>query len=411
MSRKWYRSIVSLGMALSLVLLSTSPALASTGADLKTKINNLAKKKTQANNTVSSLNSKIKSNQSKQKSIQQQLADLQSQIVVAWSHIHAKEATISKTKNEIATLNGQIADVKSRISKRDQLLKARVKAMYETSGSNDTIQLLLSANNFADFVSRVLALNTIASNDQHILTQQKQDKLKLDQQQSDVQTKLTSLQKDLKQLSAMNQSIQKQKKEQQALLTKLQTQAKTLEKEKFSQQEIATNLAKEQAATQKAYDLWKQEQARKARSRSNSSTNSSALMSWPIVGGKNHITSPYGYRTFLNEFHHGIDIGVPEGTPIHAAASGVVFRAYPSSSYGNVVMLTSYINGQEYTTVYAHENHYIVHGGETVHKGDVIGYVGHTGQAFGSHLHFAVYKGNWTPPPHPNTIDPMSVLP
>lgn len=94
-----------------------------------------------------------------------------------------------------------------------------------------------------------------------------------------------------------------------------------------------------------------------------------------------------------------------------AAADGVVFRAYLSSSYGYCAMITHYINGLEYTTIYAHMQRYLVSDGEVVKQGQVIGYMGHTGEATGPHLHFEVYHGPWTPPPHPGTINPVTVLP
>ena len=123
------------------------------------------------------------------------------------------------------------------------------------------------------------------------------------------------------------------------------------------------------------------------------------------------VTSGYGYRSFDNGFHPGIDIAPSAGTPVVAAASGVVFRAYRSSSYGNCVMITHYIDGQEYTTVYAHLQSYTVGSQQSVREGQVIGYVGSTGESTGPHLHFEVYRGEWNPPPHPGTINPLSVLP
>ena len=421
---KRYRALFSIGLAFALFFLSFSfdhSAMASTGTDLKQKINDLSKQKQEKKDQLSQTQQKLQANKSKQQSVQQQLTDLQSQIAETNSKITTKQHTISNTKSEITGLQNQINVLKDRIKRRDILLKKRVKAMYETGSSTDYLQLLLSSENFGDFVGRVVVLSTIANQDQKILDQQKADKSDLDSQESSMQTKLMSLQKDVADLNDLQASLSDKKKKQQSLLSELQSQQKDLEKEVFSQQEIADNVAKQQAAAQTAYNLWKQDEARKAEeakkaaaqggstastSRSTSS-NAGAILAWPVAGG--YVTSPYGPRS--GGFHPGIDIGKGEGTPIHAAADGVVFRSYLSSSYGNCVMITHYINGQMYTTVYAHMNSRLVSDNQVVHQGQVIGYMGHTGEAFGAHLHFEVYRGPWNPPPHPGTINPLSVLP
>jgi septal ring factor EnvC (AmiA/AmiB activator) len=421
---KRFRAILSVGLALTLFFLSfpfEHPAKASTGSDLKQQINDLTKQKQEKSNQVNQTKQKLQANKGKQQGVQQQLTDLQNQIAETNSKITTKQHTISNTKLQIADLQKQINVIKDRIKRRDVLLKQRVKAMYETGNSADYLQLLLASHNFGDFVGRVVMLGTIASQDKKILDQQRADKVHLDSQQSSVETKLTSLQKDVADLGNLQASLADKKKQQQSLLATLQSQQKDLEKEAFSQQEIADNVAKQAASAKAAYNLWKQEEARKAEaakqtssqggsqgqtSRSTSS-NAGAILAWPVAGG--YVTSPYGPRA--GGFHPGIDIGKGMGTPIHAAADGVVFRSYLSSSYGNCVMITHYINGQEYTTVYAHMESRSVSDGQVVHSGQVIGYMGDTGEAFGPHLHFEVYRGQWNPPPHPGTINPITVLP
>lgn len=114
----------------------------------------------------------------------------------------------------------------------------------------------------------------------------------------------------------------------------------------------------------------------------------------PAVG---RLTSNHGWRDLGEgaEFHYGIDLANKEGTPVVAASDGVVFRASPLSTYGNVVMMTHSIEGHIFTTVYAHLSQYKVSVGERIHKGQVIGYMGHTGRAYGSHLHFEIHTTPW----------------
>jgi len=122
---------------------------------------------------------------------------------------------------------------------------------------------------------------------------------------------------------------------------------------------------------------------------------SSQGLIWPVSGP---VTSPFGYR--WGRLHAGIDIGVPYGTPIHAAASGTVVLAGWTGGYGNYTCID---HGGGLATCYAHQSSYAVFGGAQVAQGQVIGYVGNTGHSFGAHLHFEV-RINGTP------VDPLGYL-
>jgi murein DD-endopeptidase MepM/ murein hydrolase activator NlpD len=104
---------------------------------------------------------------------------------------------------------------------------------------------------------------------------------------------------------------------------------------------------------------------------------------WPVHGP---ISSGFGPRGG-GEFHPGIDIAVPSGTPIHAAAAGRVTTAGYSGGYGNLVVIQ---HEGPYATAYGHQSRLEVYVGEAVQQGQLIGYVGTTGNSTGPHLHFEV---------------------
>jgi murein DD-endopeptidase MepM/ murein hydrolase activator NlpD len=123
---------------------------------------------------------------------------------------------------------------------------------------------------------------------------------------------------------------------------------------------------------------------------------------WPAVGP---ITTKFGVpgSDWIGGYHMGLDIGAPSGSPIVAAADGVVeFAGFDNThGYGNNVLIYHH---DGYETLYAHMSRVEAESGEGVHQGDVIGYVGQTGFAIGPHLHFEVRL-------HETKIDPEPLLP
>ncbi len=106
---------------------------------------------------------------------------------------------------------------------------------------------------------------------------------------------------------------------------------------------------------------------------------------WPVRGGQ--ITSYYGMRN--GRFHQGIDIGAPNGTPILASDNGLVVFEGWYSAYGRLII----IEHGEYFTYYAHNSSNKVGVGDIVEQGEMIGYIGVSGNATGPHLHFEIRSG------------------
>jgi murein DD-endopeptidase MepM/ murein hydrolase activator NlpD len=124
---------------------------------------------------------------------------------------------------------------------------------------------------------------------------------------------------------------------------------------------------------------------------------------WPV--GYRTISSGYGSRPSPfgrgREYHSGLDIGAPYGTPIYATADGVVQTASYSGGYGNMVLI---YHGYGFTTLYGHMSRMAVKRGQSVKCGQIIGYVGSTGRSTGPHVHYEVRV-------YGNPVSPFRYLP
>ena len=122
---------------------------------------------------------------------------------------------------------------------------------------------------------------------------------------------------------------------------------------------------------------------------------------WPAEGW---ISATYGYRqdpfTGERDFHPAVDISTHRGQPVYATATGRVHSAARNGAYGNLVEID---HGFDLTTRYGHLSEFAVEVGDTVLRGDVIGYVGATGRATGYHVHYEIWSAG-------RTVNPMQLL-
>lgn len=122
---------------------------------------------------------------------------------------------------------------------------------------------------------------------------------------------------------------------------------------------------------------------------------------WPTSG---YLSCGYGWRidpfTKKNDFHQGLDISAPMGEPIVAPASGVVTLAGPKGGYGNILAIDHDFG---YQTRFGHLSRFAVRPGQSVKRGQVVGYVGNTGKSTGPHLHYEVWV-------HDEAVNPIQFI-
>ena len=129
----------------------------------------------------------------------------------------------------------------------------------------------------------------------------------------------------------------------------------------------------------------------------------SALQRRMVAAAAKTITSSFGQRedpvlgNGEGEFHKGLDISAPNGAPIRATGEGVVKSAQMENGYGRAVVID---HGHGVETLYGHMSGFAVMAGQTVVRGQVIGYVGHSGRVTGNHVHYEVRIRNTPVNPH-----------
>lgn len=311
--------------------------------------------------------------------------------------ISAKETEISKKEDEL---------VQAKVDENTQYdsMKKRIKYMYE-NGNTHFIEILCDSKSIGEFLNNAEYINTISTYDRNMLVEF-QDVVK------EVEKQEENLQAEYKELNTMQDDIVKKQESLTALINEKSAEIASLDSELTQTNSKIKKLEEAAAAAQR-----KQQEAAAAAAAAASSGSSSGSgggssyvpSNSVVVSGSGQFTNPcpgasisstFGYRDFDGAFHKGLDLAAAEGTPTYAAAAGTVIIAGWSSSAGNWVVID---HGNGLVTKYMHHSALAVSAGQTVTKGQQIGYVGNTGNSFGAHLHFQVEVNG-------SAVDPQGYL-
>ena len=345
---------------------------------------------------------------------------LNGQIGGLTTQIHSLEARVGDVSSQLSALQADLRLHQRRLAKLNELyrlqtirfhnlrheyaisvqrLDQRLVTIYKQS-SPSTVDILLAARNFQDVLDEFDYLGAIAAQDKKVAAQVATAKQAVMRARAKTAVVRRGLRQETRVIDARAQqqailrgelvssrdqlATTRAGKSHALVITKAQEQAEIQESQAI-QAASAAIAAKLQAA-----------QASSSTSGQAAATPSAAGFIWPVSGP---ITSSFGMR--WGTLHPGIDIGVPTGTAIHAAAAGTVVYCGWEEGYGNLVVIDHH-NGLG--TAYGHQSRVAVSCGQDVAQGDVIGYSGCTGFCTGPHVHFEV-RVNGTP------VDPLGYLP
>lgn len=341
------------------------------------------------------------------------------------------EQKIDQARATIEEMNGKIKELEARLSLSEEkyqgtidAFKERLKALYVSGGSSlGTLEILLDSSSLSEFFTRQELVEVMAQRDQSMLdqldaymaeTQSDREELVVAQQEvADSKKAIEAAQDELEVLYEENDLLvaslegqQAQAQEQivanEAEDAELQAQLEALIAERNRQEEEKRQQALQNQQAQNGGSDGG-EGATQPSGGTGVEPVTPGLQSgfspiWPLPGvGVGSITGHFG-DMYFNGPHNGLDIGAGYGTPIVAAQAGEVISAQYHWSWGNNVLIW---HNETFSTRYAHMSSIAVSAGQYVEQGQIIGYVGSTGESFGNHLHFEVYYGGSRVDPDP----------
>ena len=337
--------------------------------------------------------SQIEETNTKLEYVQEELSDTLLKVQETEDKIMQYEKDIEELATKMENLQKSIDEANIALTESEQtyqeksnLLAKRLVAMYE-AGETQYLDILLNSRDITDFISRYYVIQEIAEYDSILIHQIEEEKNNLE---------------------ITKQKLEKEQGELKIIKSKSEQTSIVLSNMKTLQQSYVDDLTEGEKILQEQLTEYKKEQEEIER-QIELATNAidpdiqytGGEMLWPVAISGTAITSNYGVREHpiqgVVREHTGIDIGnTPLGSPVVAAADGLVTYAGWLVGYGNCVMIN---HGDGIVTLYGHGNKILTTVNTEVKQGDVIMEVGSTGNSTGPHLHFEVrVNGEYTNP-------------
>ncbi len=411
---KKFAATVTLG---ALLIGGTSPTYA---ASLTEKQKKVQEQRQKNSSEQSKANSSIQSREQAISKEQQEINKLDAELQDVINDVAQKKAEIRATEEKIKKLQAQIKKYEAKMKAQEDLMKDRMATMQKNGGSSvNWAEFIFGSKDFGDLITRMITAGTIQENDQQIFEEYEATKEKLAKAQADLKAERDSLVKQKEELEKRQKELDQKMKERAAKIKKLEAEKVKFESKLMSLREMEDTLKAQEQAIQAEIEAQRraEEEARRAAaaaaaakkqqgssSNSGSSATTAPVASAPASGGmfqrpaSGRLSQGWGPASGANgySFHNALDIAGPVGTPIYAAQTGTVLRAGWGGAYGNHVMIAHVINGQVWTTVYAHMSSVSVSAGQRVSQGQNLGGMGSTGNSTGSHLHFEIHRGGYS---------------
>lgn len=378
-TKKRFLSVLCLGaILLTGALFGAKNETLAAGDDPATQIKNLEKDLAGVRNERSAAQqalNRAKSGKSAQIALKEQY---DREIVAIDEQLRTTDALIEQYELSISETQQNIEELVAEQGNQQELFDEMVRMSFEY-GSDSYLELLFGAEDFSDFLSRIDLISYHLSYNRSVIEKMKEVEDNLHTNEENLRSSKENLENYKQSKETLREEFETKSAESTALISRLAD----------DEAEAAAALKIIQESEKKLQN----DIEALTRELNSTSTYSGGKFKWPLAtSGTN--TSGWEWRTNpitkRREFHNGIDIAAPKGTNIYAAADGTVVKCEWYGGYGNCVIIN---HGGGVMTLYGHCNSLNVKNGQSVKAGDVIAYVGTTGQSTGYHLHFTVYEG------------------
>jgi murein DD-endopeptidase MepM/ murein hydrolase activator NlpD len=319
--------------------------------------------------------------------LQGRIGTLQSKEANAQADLDAKRAQLEKTQSELRYERRRLVRLRARLAQARTALAQRLVDLYQAD-KPDIVTVIMSSKGFADLLERGEFMERVSEQDQNII------KIVRDAKADATATakRLDVLERRQQKLAAIVQQRRDEiaQAKQGLIDTKVglagtrADKARALGTVRAQRKQLEGNLSGLKAEQAKIQATLQQAQGTLP---AGPIQHGNGSLIWPVNGP---ITSPFCERRAWESCHPGIDIGVPSGTPIRAAAAGRVALLQSAGASGGYGNFTCIQHTGAMSTCYAHQSSFAVSMGQQVSQGQVIGYSGCTGLCFGPHLHFEV---------------------
>jgi murein DD-endopeptidase MepM/ murein hydrolase activator NlpD len=385
--------LIALIAALPFALWLFVPVL-SDGAPISSRIEEKKRQIERKKNRERLLTTTIQGYTERIDNLQGDITTLQERQVRLEADLSRKRAELERIQDLLREERIRLVKLRARLAEARAALSERLVQLYKAD-KPDVVTVILESDGFADLLERTEFMQRVSQQDARIIDRVRTAKQEavatekrldaLEQRQRDVTALVARRHEEVVEIK--DTLVQRRVEYQDVRATKHDALVNT-RADRRELEDHLVSLEKEQAKIQ----------ARLAGGGSAGAgpiRQGSGAFIWPVNGA---FTSPFGMR--WGRLHAGIDIAAPDGTPIRAADDGTVALAAWTGGYGNYTCIQ---HGGALSTCYAHQSRLGTSAGANVSKGQVIGYVGNTGNSFGAHLHFEV-RVNGAP------VDPMGYL-
>lgn len=411
--KHFFRSICTVLLALSLIACLFSSAFAVSSSDIQDELDALEKRADEIDAQKNELQAQIDANDEKTVNVVDQRAQVDHEVTLIYQQVQNLNEQLRQYNLLIAEKQAELDDLQAQQNDLLEHYKQRLRAMQE-QGDISYWAVIFRANSFSEMLNRISMVEEIAKSDQRMMEEIRTLASDVLSAKETLAAEKVTVEEKKTELAAAEEELEAKRAESEKLLDELIANAELLDADMEKYDAMKNELAEEIAQKEKEYNdkVEAERRAREEEERRNNENNGgnnggntggntggggttgdgSFLYPLPRSCGS-WCTSPYGYRyhpiSGTYTFHSGVDLAASGGTPIYASKSGTVTTAaYAQYSWGNYVVIN---HGDGYSTLYAHMRYYAVSVGEHVNQGDVIGYVGTTGNSNGNHLHFNVY--------------------